>query len=145
MDKTKPPRIVLIEDNPADVHLLRYALDLTAEAYELELLPDGEEALHFVRDRRCGEPESAPCVIVLDLHLPRIDGREVLEAIKADPELSHLRVVVLTSSASPEEEESVRSLGVNLYLKKPSQLVEFEDVAREIIAVCKDRALMAMV
>jgi len=78
----RPARIVVIEDNPADVDLLRYALDRQGEAYELEVLGDGEQALQFVHEHRTGKRDPEPCVIILDLHLPKYDGLEVLRAIK---------------------------------------------------------------
>ena len=83
--------------------------------------------------------------MILDLHLPKYDGKAVLQAARHTPELAHVRVVVLTSAASPEEEAAVRELGVDLYRNKPSGLDEFELVAREILAICKDRSLSAAV
>lgn len=145
MSESKAPKIVIVEDNPPDVHLFRYALDQQGEEYQLEVLRDGEEALRFVREQRSCEPDAAPCVIVLDLHLPKVDGKEVLTAIKGVPELSHVRVAVLTSSANPLEEAEVRQIGVRLYRTKPTQLHEFEEVAKEILAICKDQSLSAAV
>jgi CheY-like chemotaxis protein len=132
----------VIEDHPPDVQLLRYALDLEGEEYELQVLKDGEEALRFVREQHSTDPNATPCVIVLDLHLPKVDGKEVLAAIKGIPELSHVRVAVLTSSVDPNEEHLVREIGVRLYRKKPIHLHEFEEVAKEILAICKDNALV---
>src|ERR671911_1403628 len=95
-----PQRIVVIEDNPAETVLLRHALDEQGEPYVLEVLTDGESALEFVR-AHCHECRPEPCLIVLDLHLPRYDGATVLRAIRCAPELAHVKVVVLTSMASP--------------------------------------------
>jgi CheY-like chemotaxis protein len=135
-----PARILLIEDNPADVYLMRSALEQQPHAYELHVIYDGAEALRFVREQRFASKEPDPCVIVLDLHLPKHDGREVLQAIKQEPGLSHVRVVVLTSAVSPKDESEVRQLGVRLYRQKPSDLDEFVEVARNILEICNEHS-----
>jgi len=128
-----PHRIVIVEDNPADTVLLRLALNEQREAYVLEVLPDGESALSFVRDH-CHGPE--PCLIILDLHLHRYHGVTVLKAIRSQPALAHVRVMVLTSSASPAEKEAVLALGVDAYRLKPSDWENTVELARELIAIC---------
>jgi CheY-like chemotaxis protein len=134
-----PARIVLIEDNPAEVYLLRVALDQLRHAYALHVLYDGAEALRFVQQERSRQtPEPKPCVIILDLHLPKHDGPEVLRAIKEVPALAHVHVVVLTTTASPKDEIEVRELGVRLYRRKPSDLDEFVEVARHILEICHE-------
>jgi len=134
--------IVVIDDNPSDVYLLRYALNELQEPYELEVLRDGEEALQFVDWHRTRTGEPRPCVIVLDLHLPRYDGLSVLRAIKKEPVLAHIHVVILASQASPEEEREMLSMGVRLYRAKPTNLEELSAVAAEILDVCKEPALV---
>ena len=130
------PRIVVVEDNAADVALLRYGLDQLGVEYELDTLRDGEEALHFVEERRAGARGHDPCVIVLDLHLPRHNGLEVLDAIKRTPQLALISVVVLTGSASPHEELEIRELG-GVCLKKPTALDNYIKFAEELMAVCR--------
>jgi chemotaxis family two-component system response regulator Rcp1 len=146
-NKTKsenPARIVLIEDNPGDVYFMRAALDEQQRAYTLHVLYDGAEALRFVREQRAvAGVEPQPCVIVLDLHLPKHDGTEVLRAIKQEPLLSHVHVVVLTSVVRPEDEMKVRQLGVRLYRRKPSDLDEFAQVARSILEICGERSVVS--
>jgi len=140
MKTEKPARIVLIEDNPADVYLMRLALDQQVHPYALHVLSDGAEALRFVDEqRRAALLEPEPCVIVLDMHLPKHDGTEVLRAIKKAPTLAHANVVVLTAIASPKDEIEVRELGVCLYRQKPSDLDEFAQVARNILEICRER------
>jgi len=135
---------VLIEDNPGDVHLLRLALAQTGHAYALHVLYDGAEGLRFIREQRTRETgEPKPCVIVLDWHLPKHDGHEVLRAIKHEPDLSHVHVVVLTSAASPKDEIEIRQLGVELYRRKPCDLDEFVEVALIILEICHGRPMMS--
>lgn len=130
-----PHRIILIEDNPADVELLRQALEEQNEPFSLEVIADGEAALDFVR-LHCSRCAPEPCLIVLDLHLPRYDGTAVLRAIKADPELGDVDVVVLTTMASPVERDEVLALGVAAYRVKPIDWQNTVELARELIEIC---------
>lgn len=140
--ESKPARIIVIEDNPADVKLLRFSLDELGEAYELAVLTDGEEALAYISGHQADSPAPDPCVIVLDLHLPRYDGLAVLRTLRASPNLSHVRVAVVTSSASPREEAQVRALGVRLYRKKPLLLEHFMELGAEILALCREQQVL---
>lgn len=132
------PRILVIEDNLADIFILRHALDTVGEPYVLEVLTDGEAALAFVAEHRDGTREPEPCVILLDLHLPKYNGIEVLTAIRDEPPLSHLHVVVLTSRASPEEENLIANLG-GVCCVKPAGLPATIQLAGEVIDLCKGR------
>ena len=133
----QPARIVLVEDNPGDVQLLRFWLDAQEDPYTLEVLADGEAALRFVREQ-CPQDQDNPCLIVLDLHLPKHGGAAVLQAIKEEPALAQVRVAVLTTVASPQDEAEVRALGVHLYRRKPVDLDKFEALAGELLALCQE-------
>ena len=133
-----PARILIVEDSEMEIWLLQQALDQTGEETVVEALRDGEEALQFVRDQRRLDAEPHPCVIVLDLHLPKYDGAAVLRAIRGEPELSHVHVVVVTTLASPKDEAEVRRLGVSLYRTKPKVLADYNVLAQEILEVCRD-------
>jgi len=133
-----PARIVIVEDSPADVLLLRHALDQHRDPYELEVLKDGAEALAFVASQRHSNPEPPPCVIVLDLHLPKHDGLAVLTALKNEPALSYIRVVALSSFASPRDEAEVHSLGVRMYCEKPGDLDGWIGLAHDILKICRE-------
>ena len=135
-----PARIVVVEDNQADVFLLRHALDEHGEEYQLEVLRDGAEAISFVQNQRMLPSDPDPCAIVLDLHLPKHDGAAVLKAIRREPRLAHIHVVALTSLASPTEETEVRNLGIRLYRAKPADLDEWINLAAEILAICREGA-----
>lgn len=128
------PRIVIIEDNAADVRLFRYVLDEIGEKYEMEVLRDGAAALTFVQQRAAGYD---PCVILLDLHLPRYDGIAILTAIRETPTLAHVHVVVLTTIASPQEKLAIRSLGVTRYQEKPHKVEELRVLAEDILRICR--------
>lgn len=121
-----------------EIWLLRQALEQAGEEYILEALRDGEEALRFVKDQRRPDSEPEPCVIVLDLHLPKHDGAAVLRAIREEPQMSHVRVIVVTTLASPRQEAEVRQLGVRLYRHKPRTLDDYAVLAKEIIDICHE-------
>ena len=132
-----PAKILVIEDSESEIGLLRHALDQQGETYELEILNDGEEALRFVHEYRTGIREPEPCVILLDLYLPRYDGMAVLRAIRQAPALEHIHIVVLTGLATPDQQVEIANLGA-LYRRKPSALSELAELAEEIIAICKN-------
>ena len=125
MAELKP--ILLVEDSPKDVELTLIALAKSHLANEVIVVRDGEEALDylFCRAAFATRPRGNPAVVLLDLKLPKVDGLEVLEQIKGDPEIRQMPVVMLTSSR--EERDLLRSykLGVNAYVVKPVDFKEF--------------------
>jgi len=131
-----PHRIVLVEDNPADTLLLRNALDDVGEPYVLEVFAKGEAALEFVREH-CRTRSPQPCLIILDLHLPRYDGATILRAIRSEPELAKVAVAVLTASPSPAETAEVLRLGVQAFRAKPMNLEDTFALARDLIHICR--------
>ena len=143
--QSSPAKIVVVEDNAADVFLLRHALDQHQEKYELDVLRDGEEAIEFVGRQRMAGAREEPCVIVLDLHLPKHDGTAVLKVIKQEPALATVHVEALTTLASPQDEQQVRELGVRLYRAKPTLVEEWVKLAAEILEICREQVRMAFV
>jgi CheY-like chemotaxis protein len=129
-------KILCIDDNPADVGALRYALDDLVEDYEFRVLKDGEEALVFVQEHREGKHEPKPCVIILDMHLPKHNGLAVLIAITQAPALRHIRVLMTSGVFHPTEMDQIVALGA-VYRKKPYTLDDYSQFAAEIIALCK--------
>jgi len=128
----KPIDILLVEDNPGDARLTREALQLSKVRNALHHARDGEEALEFLRRQGRFAAAPTPDMILLDLNLPRRDGREVLEEIKADPKLMHIPVVILTSSQA--EEDILRSyrLHANCFITKPVDLEQLTRVVQGI-------------
>ena len=141
--KRNPARIVLVEDNPGDVLLLRLALDQHEPDYILEILRDGAEAIRFIRDQWTST-EPQPCVIVLDWNLPKHDGKSVLQSIRAAPGMSHVRVVALTGMLIPKEEAEILRLGVRLCRMKPTDLDGWHRLAGEILEICREPTLSAV-
>ena len=125
-------QILLVEDNAADVRLTQEALRDTKLANEVHVVRDGVEALDFLHRRPPFEHAPRPDLVILDLNLPRKDGREVLADIKADPSLRIIPVAVLTTSS--QEADIVRSydLGANCYLTKPVDLNQFLTVVQTL-------------
>jgi two-component system response regulator len=121
-------RILLIEDNPADVELLRRAFAAADLDCELMLLEDGAEALAFLRRAEGAGSETSPDLTVLDLNLPKIDGIEVLQAMRASNQFAGTPVAVLSSSASSKERSRIENLGITRYITKPADLDEFMNI-----------------
>jgi CheY-like chemotaxis protein len=124
--------VLLIEDDPGDELMTREAFADNKIGNRLHVARDGEEALDFLYRR--GEHAEAPRVdlILLDLNLPKYDGRQVLEQIRADPELTHLPVVVLTTSSSEEDILRSYKLHANAYVTKPVDVNQFVAAVRQI-------------
>lgn len=116
---TQPIEILLVEDNPADVRFFREALHLAGIRHRLSVATDGEEAMAFLHRRGNFLSVPRPEVVVLDLKLPRVSGHAVLAAIRIDPELRSIPVVVLTSSYASRDQERSYDLKADHYITKP--------------------------
>ncbi|POH69860.1 MULTISPECIES: response regulator [Cryobacterium] len=125
-------QVLLVEDSPGDVRLTREALHDANVAIQLHVAADGVEALAFLRreDAYAGAPR--PDLILLDLNLPRMDGREVLAWIKADPDLKTIPTIILTTSEAEDDIVTSYQLQANSYLSKPVQLDRFETLVKSI-------------
>jgi len=128
----RPIEILLVEDNPGDARLTREALSQSKVSNNLHHARDGEEAMRFLK--REGQFANAPTpdLVLLDLNLPRRDGREVLEDIKRDPRLMHIPVVVLTSSQAEEDILRTYRLHANCFITKPVDLDQLTQVVHGI-------------
>ncbi|WP_039801796.1 response regulator [Nocardia araoensis] len=132
MTSGQPIDILLVEDDPGDELMTREAFEDNKIGNTLHVARDGEEALEFLYRQGRYPDAPRPDLILLDLNLPKYDGRQVLEKIKADPDLSHIPVVVLTTSAA--EEDILRSyrLHANAYVTKPVDLDQFVAAIKQI-------------
>ena len=129
---SEPIEVLLVEDNPGDVRLTREALRDGKVHNNLSVAPDGVEALAFLRREGKYADAPRPDVILLDLNLPKKDGREVLEEIKADPSLARIPVVILTSSEAERDIVQAYALHANCYVTKPVDLDQFITVVKSI-------------
>lgn len=135
----EPFDILVIEDNPADVQLLRLALNETGLAYELTVIDDGAEALCYVHREGKYAAMPKPDLVVLDLNLPKKSGMEVLAALRGNKELSNTPVAVVTSSAAPLERAQVEGLRVERFITKPPDLDDFLRIGAMLIEVLLER------
>ena len=132
-EKTAPPvEILLVEDNPGDVRLTREALKEGKVYSNLHWAKDGVEALEFLKREGKHAKAPRPDIILLDLNLPKKDGREVLALIKKDGALKHIPVVVLTTSEAEEDVLKSYELHANCYVTKPVDLEKFIHVVQSI-------------
>jgi two-component system, chemotaxis family, response regulator Rcp1 len=128
----EPVEILLVEDNPGDVRLTKEALREGKVYNNLHWAKDGVEALEFLRREGKHAKAPRPDIILLDLNLPKKDGREVLEIIKSDDALKHIPVVVLTTSKAEEDVVKSYALHANCYVTKPVDLEKFIVVVKSI-------------
>ncbi|MET7981878.1 MULTISPECIES: response regulator [unclassified Streptomyces] len=127
-----PIDVLLVEDDPGDELMTREAFEDNKIGNTLHVVRDGEEALDFLYRRGDHVDAPQPDLILLDLNLPKYDGRQVLEKIKSDPALSHIPVVVLTTSAAEEDILRSYKLHANAYVTKPVDLDQFIAAVRQI-------------
>ena len=130
--RLKPIEILMVEDSPSDALITREALDYAKLIHHLHVVQDGVRALAFLRREDPYAQVPRPDLILLDLNLPKKDGREVLVEIKADDHLKTIPVVVLTSSRAEEDVIRAYGLHANCYIAKPVDFVRFAEVVRAI-------------
>lgn len=124
--------VLLAEDNPGDVRLTREALKGSRIAAHLNVVADGEEAMAFLRRQGKYAGAARPRLVLLDLNMPKKDGREVLEEMRKDPDLDCIPVVVLTSSEAEEDVVGSYKLHANCYVAKPTDVEPFTAVVKAI-------------
>jgi two-component system, chemotaxis family, response regulator Rcp1 len=128
----KKIHVLLVEDNEADIELTRETLGLNALSIKLSVAKDGVEALAFLNSAGSWSEPGQPTLILLDLNLPRTDGRQVLAVIKAHDELRRIPVVVLSSSDSERDVANCYHLGANCYMVKPLDLKSYRSIIRKL-------------
>ncbi len=128
----KPIKILLVEDNPGDIRLVREALGECGMSHRLEVVVDGVAALEYLRRETSSSHGSLPDLILLDLNLPKKDGREVLMEMKGDERMRYVPVVVFSSSKAEADILSSYHHHANCYICKPLDLDAFIEVVRQI-------------
>jgi two-component system, chemotaxis family, response regulator Rcp1 len=124
--------ILLVEDNPADIRLTQEVLSDSGLQHTLHIARDGEEALNMIRRQGAHGDLPEPDLVLLDLNLPRKDGRDVLAEIKGDPRLCHIPVIILSTSKAERDISTCYRLHANCYLQKPVDLDAFAELMRGI-------------
>jgi len=127
-----PIEVLLVEDNPGDAELTRIALQDSKISINLNVVEDGVEAMAFLRKQDNYAKKPHPDIVLLDLNLPRKDGREVLAEIKSDDNLRRIPVVVLTTSQSEEDILKAYNLAANCYITKPVDFDQFVKIVQSI-------------
>ncbi len=128
----QPIEVLLVEDDPGDVLLIREAFDFNKVHNNLNVVSDGEQALAYLKNQGDYADANRPDLVLLDLNLPRKDGREVLAEVKADEQLRTIPVVVLTTSEAEEDVLKSYQLHANAYVTKPVDFERFVAIVRQI-------------
>jgi CheY-like chemotaxis protein len=126
------PRILLIEDNPADADLVEEALDEARLDYNLSILRDGAQALEFIERLDSGLSTECPDLVLLDLNLPKVSGEVVLERMRLSPKCGRAKVLVISSSDAPADRARVMQLGASDYFRKPSTLAQSMELGPKV-------------
>ena len=129
---TSPLEVLVVDDDPGDVLMIEEALSENAHPSRLHVVSDGVEALAFLHREEPHADAPRPQLILLDLNMPRMDGREVLAAVKSDDELRSIPVVVLTTSALDEDVLRSYQLRANAFVTKPVDLDQFTSIVQQI-------------
>jgi CheY-like chemotaxis protein len=128
----EPVEILLVEDNPVDIMMTRETFADARLCNNLHVAEDGEEALEFLYRRGVHSSAPVPDIILLDLNLPKRDGREVLAEIKADSSLRHIPIIILTTSESPDDIWHSYELQANCFITKPVDMEQFTNTLESI-------------
>lgn len=130
IDKPDYRPILLVEDNPIDLDLMLRAIKKHNMVNDIQVARDGDEALDYLP--KWEQDKTLPCVILLDLKLPKVSGLDVLKQLKSNPVSASIPVVILTSSSEDKDIETAYALNANSYIVKPVSFDKFVDVAKQI-------------
>ncbi|MBI2689341.1 MAG: response regulator [Acidobacteria bacterium] len=133
--------VLVAEGNPADVFMLRSAISASGIDCSVKVVEDGAGALGYIQQLEADEDLGCPDLVLLDLHLSRFDGHEVLRRLRASERCSHVPVIVMTGSESPEERASAESFGRVAYFRKPPHSAGFEKIGKLAGQFLKEAAL----
>jgi two-component system, chemotaxis family, response regulator Rcp1 len=125
MGKPVTRAVLLVEDNPADIYLIRKAVEECGPELHLSVIPNGRDALAFLRQEGAFALEPAPALILLDLNLPKLDGHDVLTGLRHLPAYQDTPVVIFSAARPEQEEQPCLQLGATAYVQKPAALEKF--------------------
>jgi CheY-like chemotaxis protein len=120
-----PLTIIMVEDNPVDVSLVRWVLTAHELSHTLHVIDNGDHALNYIHQLAHEERPPSPTIMLLDLNLPQRDGREILRQMKSIPQVADIRVVIVTGSNNPTDRRETLAMGADAYFAKPTHLHEF--------------------
>jgi two-component system, chemotaxis family, response regulator Rcp1 len=133
MSEAAAKAILLVEDNPADIYLIRKAIEECNPDVHLSIVPNGRDALAFLREEGAYALEPLPALILLDLNLPKLDGHEVLTELRHLPAYQATPVVIFSAARPEQEEQPCLQLGADAYVQKPDALEKFFAAIADIV------------
>lgn len=131
----RPPFVLLVEDSPADIYIVRESLKKYMKDVELQVLNDGEKAFDLIEATEADDSALPPAILILDLNLPKRSGQEVLQRVRTSRKLARIPVVIFTSSDSPQDRAETARLGATAYFRKPADLEEFMCIGKVVQSV----------
>jgi CheY-like chemotaxis protein len=127
--------VLLVEDSPADIYIVRESLKTHMKEVDLQVLNDGEKAFALIEAAEADDSAPAPVLLILDLNLPKRSGQEVLKRVRQSSKLGRIPVVIFTSSDSPVDRAETTKLGATAYFRKPADLEEFMCIGKVVRSV----------
>jgi CheY-like chemotaxis protein len=137
--RSHPPLILLVEDSPADIYIVRESLKRHMREINLQVLNDGEKAFALIEATEADDSAPSPAILILDLNLPKRSGQEILQRIRQSAKLRNIPVVIFTSSDSPVDRAETSRLGATAYFRKPADLEEFMCIGKVVQSVLTAR------
>lgn len=131
----RPPFVLLVEDSPADIYIVRESLKKYMKDVELQVLNDGEKAFDLIEATEADDSALPPAILILDLNLPKRSGQEILQRVRTSRKLARIPVVIFTSSDSPQDRAETTRLGATAYFRKPADLEEFMCIGKVVQSV----------
>ena len=133
--RLRQPFVLLVEDSPADIYIVRESLKKHMKDIDLQVLNDGEKAFNLIEATEADDSVAAPALLILDLNLPKRSGQEILRRVRQSAKLGHIPVVIFTSSDSPLDRAETTKLGATAYFRKPADLEEFMCIGKVVQSV----------
>jgi CheY-like chemotaxis protein len=133
--RLRTPFVVLVEDSPADIYIVRESLKKHLKEVTLQVLNDGEKAFALIEAAEADDDAPSPALLILDLNLPKRSGQEILRRVRQSTKLGRIPVVIFTSSDSPSDRAETTKLGATAYFRKPADLEEFMCIGKVVQSV----------